>query len=937
MRKSIFLLALLLTPLLVINNPQEAKALSGSDFQAGRIIDDGVFFNGQSMSAGEIQSFLNAKVPSCDTYGTQPYGNTTRAAYAASKGYSAPFTCLKDYRQDTPTKPGEAGLCNTFYGGNRSAAEIIYEVGLACGVSQRALIVLLEKEQSLITDTWPWSIQYRSATGYGCPDTAPCDAEYYGYFNQVYNAARQFKRYAKDSSLFRYRAFRDNYIQYNPNAGCGGTNVYIQNQATAGLYNFTPYQPNPSALANLYGTGDGCGAYGNRNFWRIYSDWFGSTYSNEHLWRVIRTNTDGRLFLQVGNTKRWIPSGEIYSDWTLDKYTVNVVTDSEFNSIPTIPELTRVGNNGQYNYIVDSGRKHYLPPSHEALWGHPNTVAAPVSSLLRTLPETEPVGRFIKDVNGNMYVMDNGVRRPISSSDALAWGASGGNIVGIGSPYLNAIPSGTAVARHISASGVTYVVDQGSLIRMPSAAISTAWGTSTYNAIGAQALSFMGIRANADYLMRATNSPHWYMVDGGKKYYVPNGDMIANWSVNSGSIITISPELFNQFGTAPSLSNYVRDTSNGAVYVLDGKKHYIPSNALLTTIMPTGAVINDVPSSRINTLPSGETYTKPLVLMAGTPHAYLLDQGKRYYIPTGDLYSAFNSWSGSQTLSATFLNSLAGPTTPLASVVKDGSNTHYFVDSGKKTPINSSALTQWANTQVPIISNELRDLIPNSTNTTITSSFIKNQNNTYLLDQGRKTAIPSSMVASYTGGSTPYETTNNTLPSNSGQASYMVKSRDDNKVWWINKNSKTEIDFARQLTLGYLTTPYQPATVSNAFLATVPTTASNNSLLIQKQGSGIKFLNFGHALGFPNSDTLVNAAGNNNPVLLVDDFTYDSFPVTGSISRVLKDDNGKLYLYEAGKRRWMTNYNAYRPYEHIPVTYLYGTTMALIPEGPAIN
>ena len=46
---------------------------------------------------------------------------------------------------------------------------------------------------------------------------------------------------------------------------CGTSSVYIQNQATAGLYNYTPYQPNAAALANLYGTGDSCSAYGNRN------------------------------------------------------------------------------------------------------------------------------------------------------------------------------------------------------------------------------------------------------------------------------------------------------------------------------------------------------------------------------------------------------------------------------------------------------------------------------------------------------------------------------------------------------------------------------------------------------------------------------------------------------------------------------------------------
>ncbi len=284
-------------------------ALSGGEFQAGRIIDDSKFFSAPNMGINDIQNFLNAKVPVCDTWGTQPYAGTTRAAYAASRGVSTPFTCLKDSRDTVQAKSAELGLCNGLPAGSGTAAEIIYWVSVSCGINPQVLIVLLQKEQSLITDDWPWPIQYRSATGYGCPDTAACDSAYYGFFNQVYNAARQFKRYARDSSLFSYRAGFNNYIQYNPNAGCGGSTVYIQNQATASLYNYTPYQPNPSALANLYGTGDGCGAYGNRNFWRMFNDWFGSTfgpvdYSCKNSTNVSSVGSGGKV---IAN---WYAPGE---------------------------------------------------------------------------------------------------------------------------------------------------------------------------------------------------------------------------------------------------------------------------------------------------------------------------------------------------------------------------------------------------------------------------------------------------------------------------------------------------------------------------------------------------------------------------------------------------------------------------------------------------
>lgn len=52
--------------------------------------------------------------------------------------------------------------------------------------------------------------------------------------------------------------------------------MLIRNQATASLYNYTPYQPNAAALAAGYGTGDACSSYGNRNFWNYFSDWFGN-------------------------------------------------------------------------------------------------------------------------------------------------------------------------------------------------------------------------------------------------------------------------------------------------------------------------------------------------------------------------------------------------------------------------------------------------------------------------------------------------------------------------------------------------------------------------------------------------------------------------------------------------------------------------------------
>ncbi|QNG36005.1 hypothetical protein F1C76_04850 [Geodermatophilaceae bacterium NBWT11] len=228
-----------------------------SQFDPGNIISDAVFFDGDAMDAASVQSFLTAKGASCRT---------------ASDG----SPCLKDFRQDTTTRPADA-RCATYAGAaGESAAAIIAKVGLACGINPRALLVMLQKEQGLVTGTGSAS-RYRGAMGFGCPDTAACDSQYYGFFNQVYNAARQFQVYAANPSRYTHRVGIVNQVRFSPTASCGAGPVVLQNQATAGLYNYTPYQPNAAALAAGYGSGNSCSAYGNRNFWLYFTDWFGST------------------------------------------------------------------------------------------------------------------------------------------------------------------------------------------------------------------------------------------------------------------------------------------------------------------------------------------------------------------------------------------------------------------------------------------------------------------------------------------------------------------------------------------------------------------------------------------------------------------------------------------------------------------------------------
>lgn len=235
-------------------------AADTSQFDPGNVITDQVFFASQSMGASDVDAFIRVKGASCVA------------------GFDG-TPCLKNFRMDTTSRAADA-YCNGYTGASgETAGTIIARVATSCGISPRVLLVMLQKEQGLLTagGSGLYASRYRIAMGFGCPDTAACDTTYYGFQNQVYSAARQMKLYGAKPTSYSYRAGRTVNVYWNPNPSCGYAPLTIANQATADLYNYTPYQPNAAALAAGYGAGDACSSYGNRNFWLYYTDWFGST------------------------------------------------------------------------------------------------------------------------------------------------------------------------------------------------------------------------------------------------------------------------------------------------------------------------------------------------------------------------------------------------------------------------------------------------------------------------------------------------------------------------------------------------------------------------------------------------------------------------------------------------------------------------------------
>lgn len=312
--------------LAIINTPA-TTAVKATDFKAGRIIDDNVFYNTNTMTVAQIQSFMDSTLPACDMWGTGKIGsgyyingkavdpNTTRAEYARrmrteagdSRYHEPPYVCINKYYENPTTHESNFDTKGVVKNGMVSAAQIIYDSAKEYNINPQVLLVMLKKESYAWGDNWPTKNEYNTIMGYACPDHAECDKKYYGFYNQVNTAAWQLDYYKKNIYSYNYRPYVTNKIYYSPTTSCGSKNVYIENYATASLYIYTPYTPNDAALKNYPGTAN-CGSYGNRNFFMYFSEWFGSTLFTTKTASVnggnyyIKSAQDATKYLTFGKT-----------------------------------------------------------------------------------------------------------------------------------------------------------------------------------------------------------------------------------------------------------------------------------------------------------------------------------------------------------------------------------------------------------------------------------------------------------------------------------------------------------------------------------------------------------------------------------------------------------------------------------------------------------
>lgn len=609
---------------LPLAQPQAEAAPPGSAFDPGLIISDSVFFDFGSMTVEEIQAFLDSRVVNC------------RATDTA-------IDCLKNYRIDIPetpaTEPGQVGPCTAIPAKPQAtAAEVIHAIANACGINPKVLIVTLQKEQGLVTSTRPTDYMYRAAMGFGCPDSDPaiCGKVFVGLFNQLYRAARQFQWYGNPEGSFTYwKPGRTVAMRYHPRSSCGTKSFVLQNQATANLYYYTPYTPNDAALNNLYGSGDSCSAYGNRNFWRFFHDWFGSPIGGGYLLQAAGTET----FLIVDDKKYLVTDARLMAALR-PLGPLGEISQAYLDSFETVGNAGQMAKNRSTDEIfmlVDGLRYRVSDCSIAAAFGQSCDNAMPLTALqLGTFKDAGELSRLVQTADGSRFWIENAQSRVVVDDLALnTIGAQGLTASPMVIEQVVSLTPGPALASELVSFRVaglndTVIAAGGKTYRFtPSLVTATnlsRWFTQTTQVVELQAIQSTLHPEVVRGFVKDSAGNHFVIMADGK---LPVNDP-ENWTE---SVVELPAAMLGAIPTvegALAAPAVVTSEGNRLSYFVQAGERRISSTTAMTSeflslINQPKAVV--IPQSAINTVPNvGQAMAPGTIIKAdNSPRLFLVD------------------------------------------------------------------------------------------------------------------------------------------------------------------------------------------------------------------------------------------------------------------------------------------------------------------------
>lgn len=745
---------------------QTSYATPVLDFKPGRIIEDSVFTNSQSMTVSDIQLFLNSKTPVCDTQGTQPseYGGGTRAEWAANASlhpgigaFYPPFTCLKDYLEN--------GL---------STAQIVYNLSQQYQINPQILIVLLQKEQSLVTDTWPSPAQYKTATGYGCLDTSACDSQYFGLTNQLTWSAKMFRSILNNNpNWYSPYSLGNNFVRWSPNSACSGNTVYIENRSTQALYSYTPYQPNQAALNAEYGMGDSCSAYGNRNFYLYFRDWFG--YNSGPA--AFKTANSSTIYLPVEGYKLTVPYMAAMQDYGISAEAVQTVDQSYVDARPFPPIDSGISNSishvvksplatdedGAAVYLFSRGARYQFQSMAQfySFGFKDSDISSLPLSYIFSKPNGGLLSNFVSSPYGSLFEVSSGKKQLFFEYNTYISQNPSDTIARLSYYLVDKIPSGTPITGRpvmiqYPTGGEVNLYQNSQYYSIPNYDVLSCWGLNTSN------LSVPTYRLpQADYIgsfipssalsCTINDGQNNQLLRGTNRLTLPDGLITTPPQALSIDLKSLISKI--NLRTNP-LSPYVKTPDSSAVWYLNGGlKRVIPSYLAFTLMGLSDPNVDSVSNGFLNSIPDAgiKLADGQLVKTPDSAKVYVISGNQRVGYNSSSAFEAYkNNWSNIEKYSTANLDQYYQDNgSSVSNVLVDKLNGKAFViNSSTCYSLSSTTLSAMGKTMSDITSQQSYDIsafksINVSTCTTPSSNFIQEpgQSLVYWLDGGQKHAL----------------------------------------------------------------------------------------------------------------------------------------------------------------------------------------------------
>ena len=318
---------------------------------------------------------------------------------------------------------GLVGMVFPAVDGDKTAAQIIYDAAQYYRISPKYLVVRIQLEQGLVTDSDLAQSQIDWATGYGCPDGYSCSEKYRGFFSQINESAKAMRGEKYLGGIEQRGATISGWGVGITKTTLDGIVVTPENKATACLYTYTPWVGKYGGGTPLWG--------GNSLLAKTWYEWFQKKYPDGTL--VRQEGEPGIWLIQNGQRRPFHSRSAFYASH--DPAKVINISSVELEVYPLgrpikYADYSLIQSPGGTIYLIVDGQKRGIASMEvfRNIGFNPMEVIRTDWSDINAIPDgpditmesVYPTGALLQSQEtGGIFEVENGIKHPIWSKEIL--------------------------------------------------------------------------------------------------------------------------------------------------------------------------------------------------------------------------------------------------------------------------------------------------------------------------------------------------------------------------------------------------------------------------------------------------------------------------------------------------------------------------------------